>query len=185
MDLAPSLLISAPHLRDPNFDHTVVLVLEHDESGSFGLVVNRETDHTLHEFCTDQQLEYRGSKEAKVLFGGPVGTTQGFVLFASPVDLPEDRRGTEVLSGLWFGADRELLARLTAQGAISFRLLVGYAGWAPGQLDKEIAAGAWIPLPPDARLIFQTPPGELWTRALEEHGIAPHTIVRGGDGALN
>ena len=185
MDLAPSLLISVPHLRDPNFDHSVVLVLEHDESGSFGLVINRETEHTLHDFCALQDLEYKGPPEAKVLFGGPVGTTQGFVLYASPVDLPEDRRGTQVLSGLWFGADRELLARLSAQAGTSFRLLIGYAGWAPGQLDKEIASGAWIPRPLDTKLIFQTPSEEIWHRALEEFGIDPHTIVRVGDGQLN
>jgi putative transcriptional regulator len=184
MDLAPSFLISVPQLRDPNFDHSVVLLLEHDDAGSMGLVINRETDHSMSDFCALQDLEYRGTKVAKVLFGGPVGTTQGFLLYGAPLDLSVDRQARRVDSGIWFGSDMDLLATLARQTNTPYRLLVGYAGWAPGQLESEIGAGAWIPRPVDSGLLFHTPAGEIWARALGDLGIDPRTIVR-GDRAVN
>jgi len=184
MDLAPTLLISVPQLRDPNFDHSVVLLLEHDDAGSMGLVINRETDHLMSDFCALQDLEYRGTKEAKVFFGGPVDTTQGFILHGAPLGLPVDQQGRRVDSGIWFGSDMDLLATLSRQTETPYRLLVGYAGWAPGQLESEIGAGAWIPRPADPGLLFHTPAGEIWRRAFGDLGIDPRTIVR-GDQALN
>jgi len=186
MELAPSLLISVPQMRDPNFDHTVVLILEHDEAGSFGLVLNRETDHTMLDFCRIQSLDYRGSAEARIHFGGPVGTTQGFVLYGAPNDVPEDQEGQPVRQGIWFGTDLDLLALLAAQTRTPYRLLLGYAGWAPGQLDAELAAGGWIARPAEPHLVFGTPAGAMWDRALAEMGIDPGTIVRvegGGEGS--
>jgi putative transcriptional regulator len=187
MDLAPSLLISVPQLRDPNFDHTVVLVLEHDENGSFGLVVNRETGHTLGEFCRSQEIAYRGAGDAKVLYGGPVGTTQGFVLYGMPHEVVGEAAGQEIVErGLWFGADLALLEQLASQSGTPFRLLVGYAGWAPGQLDAELAAGSWLARPVDPALLFHTRPEEIWPRALADLGIDPGAIVAGpADGSIS
>lgn len=185
MDLAPSLLISVPQLRDPNFDHSVVLLLEHDAGGSMGLVINRETDHLMADFCALQDLEYRGTKEAKVFFGGPVATTQGFLLYGAQPGSPVNAQGgRRVDSGIWFGSDMDLLATLSRQTDTPYRLLVGYAGWAPGQLEAEIGAGSWIPRPVDPGLLFHTPVREIWRRALGDLGIDPRTIVR-GDNALN
>ncbi|MBI5487466.1 MAG: YqgE/AlgH family protein [Deltaproteobacteria bacterium] len=178
--LAPSLLISVPHLRDPNFDHSVVLLLEHDGEGSMGLVINRETDHAMSDFCALQDLEYLGPKEAMVFVGGPVEPTQGFVLHGAPLEVPPDVAGREVAAGIWFGADMDLLRHLTRQSAIPFRLLVGYAGWAPGQLDAEIAAGAWIPRPATRELVFHPSPSEVWGLSLRDIGIDPRTLVKGG-----
>ncbi|MBI5502699.1 MAG: YqgE/AlgH family protein [Deltaproteobacteria bacterium] len=179
--LAPSLLVSVPHLRDPNFDHSVVLLLEHDAEGSMGLVINRQTDHSMSDFCALQDLEYRGPKEAMVFVGGPVEPTQGFVLHGgAPPAVPSDVAGREVVAGIWFGADMELLRRLTREGGTLFRLLVGYAGWAPGQLDAEIAAGAWIPRPATPELVFHASPAEVWSLSLRDLGIDPRTIVKGG-----
>jgi len=178
MDLAPSLLISVPQMRDPNFDHSVVLVLEHDEHGSFGLVVNRETPHSLGEFCRSQEIDYRGLREARVLYGGPVEPTQGFVLYGQPHELDGEFAGREVVErAVWFGADLALLRQLAGQNRTPYRLLVGYAGWAPGQLDAELAAGAWLARPVDPALLFHTPTAEIWPRALADLGIAPGAIV--------
>jgi putative transcriptional regulator len=186
MDIAPGLLISVPQLRDPNFDHTVVLVLEHGEEGSFGLVVNRETDHTLAEFCQSQRIGYAGRPETKVHYGGPVGIQQGFVLFGAPLPgLLEEDSGREVGHGIWFGMTRPLLEKLSGQTGTPYRLMVGYAGWGPGQLEAEMADGAWLVGAPDAKLIFHTPPREVWAQALRGMGIDPLTIVRPGGGALN
>lgn len=193
MDLAPSLLISVPQMRDPHFDHSVVLVVEHDEHGSFGLVVNRETPHSLGEFCRSQEIDYQGAREARVLYGGPVAPTQGFVLYGQPHDLAGESAGREVVEqAVWFGADLFLLRRLAAQNRTPYRLLVGYAGWAPGQLDAELAAGAWLARPVDPALLFHTPIDDIWSRALADLGIEPGAIVAGtfpggtpGDLSLN
>ena len=145
-----------------------------------GLVVNRETDHSMSDFCALQDLDYKGPAEAKVFYGGPVGPTQGFVLYGEPVVVPPEFAGREISAGIWFGAEMELLRHLTRQTACPFRLLVGYAGWAPGQLDGELAAGAWIPAPVGPDLLFHEWPERLWDRVLRELGIAPGTIVKGG-----
>lgn len=164
-----TLLLAAPGLLDPNFMHTVVLLVQHDDDGAFGLVVNRVTDATLGDLLPEH--EGLSGATAKVHGGGPVGLDTLQVLHRAPGVLGG---GVHLGAGLYLGADLEDVAAHLADGprpATEVRFVVGYAGWGAGQLDGELQDGSWVPRPLDPALIFSDDPGEVvWRRALRGLG---------------
>lgn len=160
-----TLILSAPELRDPNFMHTVVLMIEHADEGAFGLVVNRALDARVrdafpgHPVLGDVDLRLRG--------GGPVGLDSLQI-----VHRLEDPTvgGREIAPGVRVGADLEAVAaRLDDPAAMEpfVRFVVGYSGWGAGQLEAEIAEASWIPLPATPELVFADDlDEEVWRRAL-------------------
>jgi len=175
--LAPGLLIAVPQLLDPNFRQSVVLLLQQSEEGAVGLVINRESTLSLRELCRDHKITYEGDPGKKVRVGGPVQPEQGLVLFGPEID---DSEGRAVVDGLQVSASTRTLSRLCEGTGKRFHCFSGYAGWGPGQLEREIHEGSWILAPPDARLILDAPPDDVWTGALESNGIDPAAIVPGG-----
>jgi putative transcriptional regulator len=101
---------------------------------------------------------------------------QGLVVFGEEHEDPEARR---VADGLQVSASTGTLTRLCGLSAGKFHCFSGYAGWAPGQLEREIAEGTWIVTPVDARLILDLAPGQIWSRVLTDNGIDPQAIVPG------
>ena len=178
--LAPGLLIAVPQLLDPNFRQSVVLLLQQDNDGALGVVVNRETELLLRDLCSDHEIPYAGDPEKKVRIGGPVQPEQGLVIYGAEHDDPEGRR---VVEGLHVSASTGTLGRLCSRPTGRFQCYSGYAGWAAGQLEREIAEGAWITAPANPRLILDHPPDEIWARALRDNGIDPAAIVPGGSEA--
>lgn len=167
-----TLLLSAPALLDPNFMHTVVLMVQHDDDGAFGLVVNRPTDATLGELLPEHPE--LGGATATVHGGGPVGLDTLQVLHRAPDAL---RGGVALGSGVFLGAELEDLAALLATDAgraratSAVRFVVGYAGWGAGQLDEELRTGSWVPRDLDVGLVFAAdPPEVVWRRALRALG---------------
>lgn len=163
-----SFLIAAPTLADPNFKRSVVLLCEHNDEGSLGLVVNRPLSRTL----TDVMPELFGESDQRFgeLFnGGPVET--GRMLALCRTDEPGS--GYPVIDGLELvGAMEEALSGL-AEGirdAGEFRFFLGYSGWGPGQLENEIEEGSWILRPGTVSLAFETPPAQIWAESLRELG---------------
>lgn len=175
--LAPTFLIAVPQLLDPNFRQSVVLLLQQTEDGALGVVVNRESALRLEDLCKDHEIRYAGPSVKRVRFGGPVQPQQGIVLYSTEVEDPE---GRIVIRGLQVSASTETLSRLCAGVSSRFHCYAGYAGWAPGQLEREIAEGSWIIVPADAALILDAPPEEIWERALRANGIDPALLVAGG-----
>ena len=175
--LAPGFLIAVPHLTDENFRHSVVLLLQRGESGAMGLVVNQETPLLLRELCVDHEIAYSGEPEKKVRKGGPVQPEQGLVLYG-----PEhaDAEGQPVLDGLHMSASRNTLGRLCGLPRGRFHCFAGYAGWGPGQLEREIQEGTWIASAADPILVLDAGPDEVWSRSLRALGIDPAAIVPGG-----
>jgi len=173
--LAPSLLVAMPQLQDPNFSKAVVLLCEHREEGAMGLVLNRCTDTLASEIV---QLEPPPDADSgiSVWIGGPVDPARGWLLLAD--DLGD---GIEVGPGLYLSASRDLLRRVmqTRELAERCRFLVGYAGWGPRQLDSELAASAWLTVPVDKDLLFETPSEEMWEVAIRRLGIEPHALALG------
>lgn len=168
--IAPgTLLLSAPPLLDPNFMHTVVLMIQHDEDGAYGLVVNRPTDATLGDLLPEHPTLRASS--VGVFGGGPVGLDTLQVLHRAPRELPG---GVSIAEGLFLGAALEDLTALLAGDSSPserVRLVVGYSGWGAGQLDAELAAGSWVPRPLDLTLVFHDePPEAVWRRALRGLG---------------
>ena len=173
MELQPAagrFLIALPTLRDPNFVRSVVLLCEHNDEGSIGLIVNRPSEMKLAAGIPGPLPEAR---EGELLFqGGPVASSHVFALHNIP-RLAEGSR--EVLPGVWFSPASQDVAdrlRLSPQPGESLRLYVGYAGWGPGQLDSEMQQTAWIVGPASVDLVYSSDPKSIWPRALQAIGGA-------------
>jgi putative transcriptional regulator len=177
-NLAPGLLLAMPQLADPNFTRSVVLMIEHGDRGSFGLIVNQPSPIKAMELLDSLSLAWRGDPDAVVWSGGPVQRTTGWVLHEP---MPGDDSGTsEVGPGLALSTSTDRLRAIAASPPGRIRLLLGYSGWAPGQLAAEMARGSWIHAEADPALIFDAPPDEMWARALKSVGIAsPESLVPG------
>ncbi|HQL47103.1 MAG TPA: YqgE/AlgH family protein, partial [Holophaga sp.] len=137
---APCLLVASPLLLDPNFLHSVVLLIDHDANGSMGVVLNRPLPLTLERICEESRLAYGGDPEATAFRGGPVEPQRGIILVRGGLPGAEDT----VLDFTDFVSYRkDLLEDLLQQPEAVFRLFLGYAGWGPGQLEGEREQGAW------------------------------------------
>jgi putative transcriptional regulator len=159
-------LVASPNLLDPNFRHTVVLVCEHDhEQGTLGLIVNRPTDVLLSEALPHVQVLKATSYQ--VFWGGPVQQQNILMLFRL-TEPPLNPR--EVLTGVYLGGEPDTLNRVILQPnpTETFRAYAGYAGWAPGQLEYEMAAGSWAIVGGDAASVFDRDPAHLWTDMLDK-----------------
>lgn len=164
---AGRLLVATPPLVDPNFDRSVVFMLNHDDDGALGLVLNRPDDDVIVPGL-ESWLD-RSTPPSAVFAGGPV-ELQGLIGLArsddaepgelwAPVMAPAGPRG---LGTVDLSSD-PLLVPFRVQELRVFR---GYAGWGPGQLDGELAAGAWIVVDAHPDDLFCTEPDELWHRVL-------------------
>ena len=175
-DLAPSCLVALDPILDPNFRRSVVLMLEHDaDQGALGLVVNRTTDYPMSELCRQLDLDWQGRPDERVDWGGPVQQETGWIVFGGGLpELPD----LEVLtSGLSWGRSQEALRRYAEDPSQQARVFLGYAGWGAGQLEQEIAEGAWLVVPLKPELVFAESLGDLWDDAVRSLGIDPATLV--------
>lgn len=160
------LLISEPYLPDPNFERSVVLLCEHNEEGTFGLVLNQETENKLADVISGDV-----AIQAGLYIGGPVQQNTLHFLHRAP-DLID--HVFEVKSGLYYGGDQQELFRMMQEGLLreeDFLFYVGYSGWSPGQLMDELKAKSWIvyqDIKPDE--IFDIPADQLWKHVLQKMG---------------
>lgn len=152
-------LVATPTLGDPNFRETVVLLCIYEAEGTLGVVVNRPTDLLLSEALP--AIPALQGKPDVLYSGGPV-QPGGLVLLFRVEQEPADTR--RILDGVYMGGSVDTLARIVAQPKPSeaFRAYAGYAGWAPGQLEFEMAMGSWFVIPADAASIFEKDPARLW-----------------------
>ncbi|MGF1464549.1 MAG: YqgE/AlgH family protein [Sandaracinaceae bacterium] len=179
-ELAPGLLIAAPGLRCPFFHHTVVLLVEHDDSGSLGFVINRPSDTCLPELAEHLDVEVDGATSTEPIWvGGPVAQETGWVLFDPQTgETAVDRLQLDERVAL--SSSKELLEQLASEeGPGTFLVLIGYAGWGPGQLDEEFRQGSWISADLEADLLFDVPPEQRWLKALHRQGIDPSRVSVG------
>lgn len=173
--LAPTLLLSMPQMQDENFDHTVVLLCDHTADGAFGLVLNRPTTTAAAEAVAfDPPLD--GHDGPLLWMGGPVEPQRGWILLGESVDGQSE---TEVAPGLYLSTSIELLRQVIQATPARARVLTGYAGWGPGQLDHELAASAWLTVDIDPALIFDTPADEMWDQAIRRLGAEPGSLQVG------
>ena len=178
--LAPGFLVAVPHLVDPNFRQAVVLLLQQTDDGALGVVVNRESPLLLRDLCRDHRIDYAGDPDKRVRQGGPVQPEQGLVLYGDDHDDPE---GRSVVEGLHVSASTGTLTRLCHLPRGRFHCFAGYAGWAPGQLEREIQDGSWIVTGASPRVVLDLPADDAWALTLRDAGIDPAAIVPGGANA--
>lgn len=150
------LLIASPNLRDPNFRQTVVLIVEHNDNGTLGLVLNRPSETAISEIwskiadspCTTDQPLY---------IGGPV---EGPLM---AIHTHEELANSTVGPGVYCSVEKDRLNAIVATADDSFRLFVGHAGWGAGQLNSEMEGGSWLTLPATLELIFFSG-DDLWDK---------------------
>ena len=179
--LAGQLLIAMPNLADPNFWQAVVLLGVHsDDDGAFGLIINRTLDVDLREVLQELGEEAATGDFPAVLGGGPVQPSHGFVLFErGQHEVADDE--IAIADSIVVSGSTETLTRLTQEvGDTRYFLLLGYAGWHPGQLEREIEENSWVIAPLDTSMIFDVPVEERWAAALKLIGIDPGTLVDAG-----
>lgn len=160
--LSGHFLIAAKHLRDPNFYRSVVLMVEHNESGAMGMIVNCPSTVTVTEALSGHfQLPETG---ALVYKGGPVETAALFILHNST-----EFDGTEssVVPGLYMGDSARVFEQIVRSAAdgndeLQFRIFAGCAGWGPGQLEGELDRGDWYSTPASLELVFGNDPYQVW-----------------------
>ena len=156
------LLIATPRMEDPNFARSVILVLDHDEDGALGVVLNRASSITVLE-TLDDWVDLAASPRV-VFGGGPVEPTAVVALGAARAGVATDG-ATAIL-------DRVRLVNLEEDPALAaadlerIRLFAGYAGWSPEQLEEEIEEGAWYPVDAEPGDVFTPEPDRLWRTVL-------------------
>lgn len=169
----PTLLLSMPQLQDPNFARSVVLLCDYVPDGAFGLVLNRPTGMAASEMV---KLEppVVGGNTLPLCIGGPVEPERGWILLAEP---PEDSDYRTIREGLYLSTSPALLRRvLSTYPAPRARVLAGYAGWGPGQLDQELAQSAWLMGDVDLDLVFDVEPSRMWETAIRRLGADPSAL---------
>jgi putative transcriptional regulator len=188
--LAPGFLVAAPSLADPNFAGSLVLMAEHHGEGALGFVVNRAGPVSVADVLgsVDEGLravgESSGRAAAPVLVGGPVQPERLWILFRPGAVAADAAGSVAVCDGLALGGSRELLEALVSTPAAGpYQLLLGYAGWAPMQVEQEVTSGAWIPLAMHADLVFDVPLEQRWEVAVRRLGLDPGGFLVGGGGA--
>lgn len=162
---AGTLLIANVELRDPNFRRSVVLLCEHNERGSFGLILNRPLELGI----ADVMEDYMG-ENFPLHWGGPVQTNTLHVLHRYG-DIIGDC--AEVADGVYWGGDYEQIKSLLATRQIDpsgIKFYLGYSGWGEGQLDDEMQGNSWYLAPADARTVFEEDAERMWSRVLRRKG---------------
>lgn len=164
-------LIAMPSMLDPNFERTVTFICEHTAEGAVGLVINRPMDMDISDVLRELAMDVRDQSLASqpVLQGGPVEQHKGFVLHESN----EKWHGTLwARDSIQVTASRQILSALAdGSGPDRAALALGYAGWGPGQLEEELLENAWLVVPAQAGIIFETPATERWKEAAGLLGI--------------
>jgi putative transcriptional regulator len=168
--LAGQLLIATPAMRDPRFDHAVILMLRHDQDGAFGIVINRP----LGQRPLADLLQAAGAKDTtvsgnvQVFNGGPVQPNVGFVVHSTDYHRAET---LDVGGRVAMTSSREVLRDIAdKKGPAKALIAFGYAGWAPGQLEAELARNVWYTAPEDPQLVFDDDRDKVW-----EHATARRT----------
>ena len=177
ISLAPGLLIAMPQLQDPNFRKAVVLMLEHDERGSFGLVINRPSEARLSDLLDGIEIEWKGPINEAAWRGGPVQPETGWILHESIPELADVDGTLQVADDLFLSSAPSALRLLAERPPRHLRFMLGYAGWGPGQLEEELTAGAWVNAEASAELLFDTPSSSVWDESLRRMGIDPSALV--------
>jgi putative transcriptional regulator len=168
LDIKPDkgkLLISEPALIDNYFKQSIVLLAEHDDEGSFGLIINKPVDVMFNEI-----IKQFPPFEAPVYLGGPVKTDSLFVLHTLGNKI---ENSLEISKGLYWGGDIDIIKELISTkqvGPDDMRFYLGFASWAPKQLDNEMNEKSWLVMNANLSHVFEHDPKHLWGKIMKSFG---------------
>jgi len=175
------LIVAMPGMLDERFSRAVIYLCAHSQDGAMGIIVNQPARNInfpdllvqLDIIPDSQPIQLPATAEAiSVLKGGPVETGRGFVLHSA--DFFIENSTLPIDEGISLTATLDILKAIASgDGPSSAVLALGYAGWAPGQLESEIQANGWLNCPADASLIFEAPVETKYERALRKIGVDP------------
>ena len=178
VNLTNHFLIAMPNMADPNFARSLTFICEHNEQGALGVVVNRPTDMTLDALFEQIEIPLQNQAVGRmpVYFGGPVQVDRGFVLHR-PIG---GWQSTLSINGqLGLTTSRDILQALSmgdGPGLEDVLVSLGYAGWAPGQLEQELGQNAWLTVEAQPSVIFEKPSSERFTAAMALLGFDPASL---------
>jgi putative transcriptional regulator len=175
--LEGKLLIAMPGMGDERFTQTVIYMCAHSAKGAMGIVINRPiAGLSFSELMKQLEIEAKPSIEFPILYGGPVETGRGFVLHSG--DYEGSDTTLPVSEEISLTATLDIL-RAIAEGKGPKRALLalGYAGWAPGQIESEFQTNGWLHCEADPILVFGADPQTKWKTALSRLGIGPSGLV--------
>jgi putative transcriptional regulator len=160
--VAGQFLIATPAMRDPRFDHAVILMLRHDQDGAFGIVINRPLgQRPLADLLGTKDTAASGN--VQVFVGGPVQPNIGFVVHSTEYHRAET---LDVDGRVAMTSSLDVLRDIAEKkGPAKALIAFGYAGWAPGQLDSELARNVWYTAPEDPALVFDDDRDKVWEHA--------------------
>jgi putative transcriptional regulator len=179
VNLTDHFLIAMPAMADPYFSGALVYVCEHNEQGALGVIVNRPLDMTLAALFEkiEVPLAAAGFERMPVYFGGPVQTDRGFVLHR-PVG---DWQSTLAVNGeIGLTSSRDILQSVGISGRPDELIVtLGYSGWSAGQLEEELAQNAWLTVPAQPGILFDTPFEGRLPAAMDTLGISFANLAEG------
>jgi putative transcriptional regulator len=169
-----TLLLSMPQLQDPNFAKTVVLLCDYSPDGAFGLVLNRPTDMAASAMVRLEPPIVDGN-DMPLWIGGPVEPQRGWILLSEEPAAAEFKL---IRDGLYLSTSQHLLRDvLQTHPAPRARVIAGYAGWGPGQLDQELAASSWLMGDVDLDIVFDIGADAMWECAIRRLGADPAALT--------
>ena len=163
-------LISMPHMMDLNFARTVVYICEHTHEGAMGLIINRPLAQILFsDILTQMNIKVPAHNLPQVHFGGPVEIHRGFCLHSSDYKINDT---LEITKNVSLTASKTIIEDIAnVRGPERLLFLLGYAGWAAGQLEMEIAENGWLTTPSDESVLFNLDNEDKWKKAAQIVGI--------------
>ncbi|SVB98658.1 uncharacterized protein METZ01_LOCUS251512 [marine metagenome] len=176
MNLTGQIIVSMPSLADERFYKTVIYMCAHSSEGSMGIIINKKIDYDLYpdlleQLGIDKPLD---NKKLFIRYGGPIESGRGFVLHSDDMIRKETLnidKGVALTSTAEFFDDLSI-----GKGPKNSILALGYAGWAPGQLEAEILQNSWMSLPVDTSFLFDDEVSRKWTQAYKIMGVDPNNL---------
>jgi putative AlgH/UPF0301 family transcriptional regulator len=172
---AGKMLVARRDLPDPNFAKTVVLLVQYDDEGVVGLILNRRSKVPISRVFDD--VDGAKDRSDPIYAGGPVGRTDVLALLRSRVKLGDAKR---VFGDICLVSSKELLQKTLASPPETniVHIYLGYSGWTMEQLENEVDLGAWYIFPGDAQAVFDPNPDSLWSRLIGETELRIASVVR-------
>ena len=174
--LVDQCLIATPSIKDPLFASSIVYMCEHSEQGSMGLVINHQTSQQLHDVfeqlnikCSDEDI-----RQQPVYIGGPVQLEQGFILHRATGNSAADewQKTTEVSDGIYLTISADILQAIAdRKGPEDYLVILGFSGWASGQLESELQENSWLTSSSSAELLFHQNSDDKWQMAFDTLGF--------------
>jgi putative transcriptional regulator len=174
-NLTCMFLIAIPSLKDPNFERTVILICDHTKDGAFGLIVNRILLNSFVPLLGGLDIK-ECVIDLPVFYGGPVKPEQGYILYSPSrcESIPTDsyHPSIKINDNLALTTAKEILIDIAAgKGPKQFLFTLGFAGWAPGQLEYELMTDSWLIAPVNNKIIFNMPASKRWKAAADSIGV--------------